>query len=151
MKRCIRCAEEKQFREFNRNSAAKDGLHHYCRACNSAANAAWHRTNKKKKRAIDRMARQRIYRRVADILGGLCEICGSTKSLERDHRYGDGKWDRALMYDGRSNPGHLNILRRDLRVLTETEFRDKWRLLCSSCHIQHGARRIHYGNPRRRR
>jgi len=35
MKKCAYCKEEKEYYEFARQKSAKDGLHPYCRKCNS--------------------------------------------------------------------------------------------------------------------
>ena len=39
MKTCARCKLEKPREAFNRNNAAPDSLHYYCRDCDKAMNA----------------------------------------------------------------------------------------------------------------
>lgn len=36
-KKCIKCGEDKEFKEFRKQSKAKDGLHLYCKKCQDQA------------------------------------------------------------------------------------------------------------------
>lgn len=87
MKRCFRCGEIKARAEFNRAARNTDGLHSYCRACQSSH----YRDNKvRHMRNVRRTARARlaVYRRyLATQLAGGCIDCGNTdiRVLEFDH------------------------------------------------------------------
>ncbi len=64
-KRCARCGEDKPLSEFHRNSRSRDGLHSYCRKCNTEKAAAHLKTDKGKaalKRALDKAADKGYYR-----------------------------------------------------------------------------------------
>ena len=45
-KRCSHCGKLKPLEEFNKRSRSKDGLQHYCRECQRAANREWYDANR---------------------------------------------------------------------------------------------------------
>ena len=64
-KRCSACREYKEFHEFNRSAAAKDGLQNQCRECNLAANAEWYTNNYWNKLSPET---HRLHRRISALL-----------------------------------------------------------------------------------
>lgn len=42
---CSKCKEELSINEFSRDKTSKDGLNHYCRACDSIKSKQWHIDN----------------------------------------------------------------------------------------------------------
>lgn len=87
MKTCIRCGFEKPRSDFNRSARNLDGLHSYCRACQSAH----YRGNRS--RHIRNVRRTSLARRIkirgylAGVLLGGCNDCGTCdiRVLEFDH------------------------------------------------------------------
>ncbi|MQB02341.1 MAG: hypothetical protein GEU78_19300 [Actinobacteria bacterium] len=79
LKRCIRCAAEKPRSEFNKGAKrAKDGLHSYCRKCQSvyaatpdkrdkrrACTARWRAADVERARRLERAATKKPSRRAA--------------------------------------------------------------------------------------
>lgn len=59
MKTCTKCHQTKPPAEFNKNSAAKDGLTNSCRDCNKAAAKVWRENNREKRNAYQRIRNQR--------------------------------------------------------------------------------------------
>ena len=53
-KRCTKCSEVKSLESFGKNSRSKDGLMYMCKACNTAAAAAWQEANRVKANANNR-------------------------------------------------------------------------------------------------
>lgn len=47
MKTCSRCKTTKELTAFNKKQDAKDGMHSYCKLCQSAYNHQYHKENKK--------------------------------------------------------------------------------------------------------
>jgi hypothetical protein len=45
---CSKCKEPKDIGQFNKSSKSKDGLHAYCRQCNSLINKEWYGSNSEK-------------------------------------------------------------------------------------------------------
>ena len=51
MKTCTKCKELKEFTEFSKNNAAKDGLYSYCKPCAKEVALKWNQANPEKFRA----------------------------------------------------------------------------------------------------
>ncbi|KAB2321304.1 hypothetical protein F8A86_05330 [Betaproteobacteria bacterium SCN1] len=54
MKQCKRCGEQKPLEAFSKRKASKDGLHYYCRECNSPLLKAYSEANRERKAAYDK-------------------------------------------------------------------------------------------------
>ena len=60
MKTCSKCKIEKPFEDFNKRSAAKDGLHPHCRECAKAYYASYYSTPEAKDKRAERLNKPEV-------------------------------------------------------------------------------------------
>ncbi|QOX64228.1 hypothetical protein FRZ06_13205 [Anoxybacterium hadale] len=58
LKKCALCGQEKNISEFGKNSRNKDGLHSYCKECNSKKAKEYNKTEKGKANVIKALKKQ---------------------------------------------------------------------------------------------
>lgn len=100
MKRCPKCAVTKQFAEFSRNNAAKDGLQGWCKGCVNEAQRAHYQRNREQlltRYTPEHRREQRLryqygltpatYKALLEAQSGVCDACRrpSTSALVVDH------------------------------------------------------------------
>ncbi len=136
MKRCSGCKEEKDGSQFQKNSAAHDGLQDQCKACRSATDrkSYLNRSPERTARVLEqqRRARARNLRSLFEyLLHHPCVDCGEVEPvvLEFDHVRGEKRRNIAdLVRTGRSWE----------TILKEIE---KCDIRCANCHRRVTAKR----------
>jgi len=86
MKKCALCKLDKDDSEFNKNPRNKDGLHSYCKKCNSLKTKLYFKTEKGK--TILRKYQKEYYKTDKGKIS--LRKCISRKSAEGYYRYGKG-------------------------------------------------------------
>jgi hypothetical protein len=138
-KRCSTCRQWKSLDEFNRRSAAADGLQWNCRACN----AKWHADHKEQHNKLIHARTQRIRRELAwRLLAYLeqhpCVDCGESDPV-------------VLQFD------HLRDKARDVTAMAGWSWAAvqaeiaKCEVVCANCHCRRtamraGSFRFRHGN-----
>lgn len=113
MKTCSSCKLEKELSSFHKNPNTKSGLGSQCKSCDNAGRRA--KTREKKKKLVD-------------MLGGKCQVCGYSKCLEAlDFHHVQEDKENAVS----------SIMKSSFdKILKEAE---KCILLCANCHREHHA------------
>lgn len=138
MKKCPKCALEKDLKDFRSNSKRKDGLQAYCKLCDKKFQAEWYLKNKQKhikKSFLRRKDLQKISQDyVLDYLKTHpCVDCGEKDPivLEFDHlsnkKFGISK----MMHDGLKP----EIIQGEI---------DKCEVRCSNCHKRKTAKQFNW-------
>lgn len=140
---CTCCGLEKDLTEFNRNKAAKDGLHYWCKAC---SNASRHTTSGERRRRLNSLA-------VAPPGMKTCTKCAKVKSktdFKNRKSAPDGlswhcrdcerhAWLHRKERDGITS-GDIGALRAECKkrghqfLLSTSQVRDWWRRTPDVCH-----------------
>lgn len=99
MKQCRRCGEIRPKDDFNKSPKTKDGLHSYCRICQSAwyhQHAAQHKANV---RLTSERRKQEARRFLVEYLAHGCVDCGESdiRVLDFDHVRGEKASDISTM------------------------------------------------------
>lgn len=140
MKLCLKCREEKEEKEFNRNKDKKDGLQNWCKICTRENSTKYYRENTESYRAKieERKLRIRTENRGL-ILEYLkthpCVDCGFKRpsALDFDHVRGEKKKNVSQMVtDGNT---------RWDDILLEIE---KCEVRCANCHRIKTARQFNW-------
>jgi hypothetical protein len=94
MKTCSKCKVEKDFSQFNKNKAAKDGLSYQCKTCIKGTMTVYYQNNKQA--FVDRAikANEEIVNFVRELKNNPCMDCGNKfhfSAMDFDHRDADEK------------------------------------------------------------
>ncbi len=125
---CIKCKKVLSLDSFCKNKRYKDGLHTYCRSCNSANTKRWGLRNKKKQKEIYRRHGAKLKRQVIDAYGGECACCGisTIEFLTIDHINKNGKEHRKRFPEGWGV--YRDLIRRNFP-------NEGYRVLCMNCNF----------------
>jgi hypothetical protein len=125
LKRCSKCKRELATTEFNKRTAAPDGLQPKCRECSRE----WHRTNREARNrqihARQRAIRSTLFDQLREyLLGHPCVDCGQRDLLvlEFDHIGDDKTMNVSKM---------MRLEERWPRILDEIA---KCEVVCANCH-----------------
>ncbi len=123
-KKCSKCKQEKDEKDFPKNKSRKDGLHHYCKICNSELCSKNYPKRKKYFLQSKKILQKRNHKYVLDFLNiNPCIDCGETDPiiLEFDHIE-------------KKNGNISDMVRRCFSIETIKKEIDKCVVRCANCH-----------------
>jgi len=128
MKTCIRCNEEKQSKEFYKNSSKKDKLDTYCIPCTKEKLHIHYLKNKNKYVLNSIKLQWKTKLEVINGYGGECKCCGEKNPffLTVDHVNNDGTKRRK-----NGEPFGYAFY----RMIIKSDFPDIYQILCMNCNL----------------
>lgn len=128
MKKCSRCAEEKEESAFNKRTDRPGTLQSYCKACNSQSSKAYYAKNKERHREVVRKRNAAESAKVRAIVDEIkaspcldCGRCFPPEAMDFDH-----------LGAKKSNVSHL--IANSYCLETVMEEIAKCQLVCACCH-----------------
>lgn len=128
-KKCPRCGQIKNVKNFNKNKARKDGLSSYCNECQKEYSKYHYNTNKQtyfKKNYKYHKKKIEFINRYKQMCG--CKLCGEKRYWVLDFHHQSKNKEFHVTSDGRSYS--FDKVKEEIR---------KCIVLCSNCH-----RDLHY-------
>jgi len=137
MKRCAKCKQWKDEKEFNKNKKYENGLYCHCRECTKLYAKEYHKKHRERWLRLSREGckkyRQRKKIEVINHYGGKCACCGESniEFLAIDHINGGGNKHLKELF-GHVGGGDF------YRWLIRNDFPEGYRVLCHNCNFSLG-------------
>lgn len=132
MKICLKCKENKNLFEFNKNKTNKDGLQNYCKNCKRKSDKKWIEENPSIWKESNKNKNEKIKLIISNFrqkLGGICKKCNEKREHLLDFHHINPNEKEAIISDilNYNGFGEKAILKAEKEL-------KKCILLCKNCH-----------------